>query len=114
MALTFFRDMNDLDGSYLVFNNKRSLLIRNGMAKVGLLKRWKGHTTSSKLSNGNAKGSNLYLSYPHPEYTPNNQPYIRLINVSFHKIHQMVAVGKKKEHMNDLMTLFDWTKNEEH
>ena len=34
----------DLDGSYLSFDKKRSLLFRSGTAEVGINKRWKEHT----------------------------------------------------------------------
>ena len=60
---------NNLDGNYLVLDSKRNSFIPSGCAEMGIVNRWKEHTSAAKLPNVSSLNSVFYMSYP---YNNNN------------------------------------------
>ena len=55
---------DDHDGNYLVYDGKRSVFIRSGMATMGMVRRWKEHITSSMLVSHDMRSNIFYSLYP--------------------------------------------------
>ena len=52
----------DIDGHFIIYNNKRNIFIRSGMAEVGFLRRWNEHLAVSMLITHITR--EVYMAYP--------------------------------------------------
>ena len=102
----------DIDGNYVVVDNKRAIVIRSGAAEVGILRRWKEHTSASMLKDFCHRSSKFYSSYPN-----------RLCNDKEHMNHTVMkgywddlsvnlGIGMKKTNMTSVISCFNWNDNE--
>ena len=55
---------SDIDRNYVVVDKKRTIVIRGGVAEVGIMRRWKEHISASMLKELSHRSSKFYSSYP--------------------------------------------------
>ena len=95
-----------MDGSYLVWDIKRNIIIRVGKAEATLLLRWGGHRNGARLGTSASKKSTFYSSYPLDVESPVKKG-------SFQDLVQSVGIGFVKDDKQQLVDLFEWTPAEE-
>ena len=63
-----FDDANsECDGNYVVVDTERSSGIRSGTSEVGIIRRWKDHTSANMLTEHNNRTNKFYSSYPNEQ-----------------------------------------------
>ena len=61
-------------GNYIVYNTKRGLFLRSGMAEVGILRRWTENVRASIRCNHAEKLNRFYSRYPDNNCNKNYLP----------------------------------------
>ena len=100
---------NDLDGNYLVLDSKRNSFICSGCAEMGIVKRWKEHTSAAKLTSVSSLNSVLYMSYPHNETNQSNISS-SMCRGDFQQLTQTFGVGFLRSDITDIIKLFEGDK----
>ena len=103
---------NDIDGSYLVYDNKRKTFIRSGAAAVGMKKRWKEHSSASLLKNHHERTNKFYCAYPSTTNVIGHSQVMIYKKGNFEQLEQFIGVGFKKELMEYIVNWFNWSEYE--
>ena len=99
---------NNMDGNWLVFDTKRNVYIRRGMAEVGMKRRWGEHLSVTLRNNNDKRNNKLYTCYPNSNCDPVNIPDVDQTMGSFNQSEPLIGVGLQKHQLTELVNLFEW------
>jgi len=102
----------DLDGSYLSFDKKRSLHFRSGTAEVGMNRRWKEHIQASMRTLCINRNSKFYSSYPHINCDETNRSNQDDKMGTFQQLEQLIGIGITRDKLTSINALFTWSDEE--
>ena len=102
----------NIDGNYLVYDNKRHSIFRSGMAEVGMSRRWKEHVSGSMRSSHVNRASKFYKCYPNSGAEEDNMPTKDDRLGTFQQLEQLIGIGIRREQLTDVVGLFEWTRVE--
>ena len=102
----------DIDGNYVIVDTKREIVIRSGAAEVGIIWRWKEHTSASMLKELSHRSSKFYSCYPNSLCI--NKGHINPIVVKgyWDDLSVNIGIGIKKSNMTSVISCFNWNEDE--
>ena len=74
-----------------------------------MVKRWKKHQRSSKLTSDKDRASKLYKAYPSIECDKDNLPDNDVIMGRFDQLEQYIGIGFCAGDKEAVISLFDWS-----
>ena len=111
-TLDFAERTSDVDGNYVVVDKKRVIVIRSGAADVGIMRRWKEHTSASMLNELSHRSSKFYSCYPNSLCI--NKEHINPIVMKgyWDDLSVNIGIGIKKSNMTSVISCFNWNEDE--
>ena len=111
-TLDFAERTSDVDGNYVVVDKKRVIVIRSGAADVGIVRRWKEHTSASTLEELSHRSSKFYSCYPTSLCI--NKEHINPIVMKgyWDDLSVNLGIGIKKSNMTSVISCFNWNEDE--
>ena len=103
---------SDIDGNYVVVDKKRAAVIRSGAAEVGILRRWKEHTSASMLKEVSHRSSKFYSSYPNSLCTEMEYMNPNVMKGYWDDLSVNLGIGIKKANMTSVISCFNWNGSE--
>ena len=102
-------DAAGLDGSHVVWETNRREMIRAGATEAGFAKRWKEHHSASKLKARTSQQRRVQLMHPDESIAET----IECRRGEFQDLSQRVGLGMKRDQIEEILALFEWSKEEE-